>query len=500
MAVREYIGARYVPLFADPVEWDNTRTYEPLTIVMYQGDSYTSKQSVPVGINILNETYWVPTGNYNAQTEAYRRETREVQNSLDDIREDITDMSGDIQTLSEQQTQMSDDITTLDTTLSNAIQNETLERMAQDAALQNTINGYFPIVSDNIAAAAITAPKYADGSIGLAKLNDNVHSRLLAESLRYATFVFIGDSYGRGVGSSDDRGWVYYCKSYLGLSASQFVDVCNSGAGFVRTGHSEGLNGLTFQTQLDYANEHLPSGKTAADITHVVIAGGYNDHGASGIPNAVSDCVNHAKSLFPNAAVYVMPLCVGDRELTSEFNYCYHSIIAGSARAGAATSDNGIYWLYPKELETSYGDHIHPNDEGYKIQGRNIASFIMGGNIQAYAETLGASAEGYSVASGASSNGFRCGVNAGMAWLSGSFSRTGTGDLCTLPSYLMPLKTVYLYCFAYADTNHRGVARVRILGNGKVDFAALDFGTYDASLEYTIYLPFITIVLGHQWQ
>lgn len=74
MSVREYIGARYVPVFADPVEWDATRTYEPLTIVMYQGNSYTSRQSVPADIPITDTMYWAQTGNYNAQVEQYRNE------------------------------------------------------------------------------------------------------------------------------------------------------------------------------------------------------------------------------------------------------------------------------------------------------------------------------------------------------------------------------------------------------------------------------------------
>lgn len=71
--VRQYIGARYVPLFADPAEWNNTRTYEPLTIVIHQGNSYTARQYVPVGIDITNAEYWALTGNYNAQVEAYRQ-------------------------------------------------------------------------------------------------------------------------------------------------------------------------------------------------------------------------------------------------------------------------------------------------------------------------------------------------------------------------------------------------------------------------------------------
>ena len=75
MAVREYIGARYVPVFAEPVAWDSENTYEPLTIVTHSGNSYTSKQAVPAGIDIANSAYWVATGNFNAQVEQYRAET-----------------------------------------------------------------------------------------------------------------------------------------------------------------------------------------------------------------------------------------------------------------------------------------------------------------------------------------------------------------------------------------------------------------------------------------
>ena len=72
--VTQYIGARYVPLFADPIEWDSTRAYEPLTIVLYQGNSFTTRQYTPAGIEITNEEFWAETGNYNAQVEQYRQE------------------------------------------------------------------------------------------------------------------------------------------------------------------------------------------------------------------------------------------------------------------------------------------------------------------------------------------------------------------------------------------------------------------------------------------
>lgn len=84
-AVTQYIGARYVPLFAEPLEWTNDRVYEPLTIVLHEGASYTSRQSVPLGIDISNEQYWALTGNYNAQVEQYRLETREAVQHVDEV-------------------------------------------------------------------------------------------------------------------------------------------------------------------------------------------------------------------------------------------------------------------------------------------------------------------------------------------------------------------------------------------------------------------------------
>ena len=74
MSVREYVGARYVPIVVG--EWDNTRTYEPLMVVTNQGNSYTSRQYVPAGIEITNESYWVLSANYNAQVEAYRQDVK----------------------------------------------------------------------------------------------------------------------------------------------------------------------------------------------------------------------------------------------------------------------------------------------------------------------------------------------------------------------------------------------------------------------------------------
>lgn len=58
---RQYIGARYVPIFARPVEWDVNRSYEAFMVVLDEGVPYTSKKPVPVGVDIENAEYWVKT-------------------------------------------------------------------------------------------------------------------------------------------------------------------------------------------------------------------------------------------------------------------------------------------------------------------------------------------------------------------------------------------------------------------------------------------------------
>ena len=83
MANRQYIGARYVPKFYEGTNgnnWDRGVTYDPLTVVTYLRDSYTSKKPVPntIGDPAHNSEYWAHTGAYNAQVEAYREEVMEI--------------------------------------------------------------------------------------------------------------------------------------------------------------------------------------------------------------------------------------------------------------------------------------------------------------------------------------------------------------------------------------------------------------------------------------
>lgn len=90
MATTQYVGARYIPLFAEPLEWDKTKQYEPLTIVTANGNSYTSRQFVPAGIEVTNGAFWALTGNFNAQIEQYRKEVTAYDGRITTAQKDAT--------------------------------------------------------------------------------------------------------------------------------------------------------------------------------------------------------------------------------------------------------------------------------------------------------------------------------------------------------------------------------------------------------------------------
>lgn len=88
-----YIGARYVPIFADPVEWDDKREYEPLTIVVHDGNCYTSKCYVPKGAQLPpypegQTKYWVKTSDYNYQFADLKKTVTDLSRLVEQFQKD----------------------------------------------------------------------------------------------------------------------------------------------------------------------------------------------------------------------------------------------------------------------------------------------------------------------------------------------------------------------------------------------------------------------------
>ena len=102
MANLQYIGDRYVPvLYTNPDDqsndWKSGVTYEALTIVTYNDDSYTSKIAVPnnIGNPADNPTYWVKTGNFNASLIALQNQVSNIDNiEIPAINDAITEING----------------------------------------------------------------------------------------------------------------------------------------------------------------------------------------------------------------------------------------------------------------------------------------------------------------------------------------------------------------------------------------------------------------------
>jgi hypothetical protein len=80
---RQYIGARYVPIIDG--EYNSEKVYEPLTIVTYNGSSYTSKKSVPAGTLPTNTEFWALTGNYNAQVNEYLERVNDLSEDFESL-------------------------------------------------------------------------------------------------------------------------------------------------------------------------------------------------------------------------------------------------------------------------------------------------------------------------------------------------------------------------------------------------------------------------------
>lgn len=180
MAVNQYIGARYVPIFADPLEWSSANSYEPLMIVMHGGDTYTSKQFVPSGIDLDNTSFWVRTADYNAQIAEYRDTVKTYDSRITAVESKATKALEDI-------TLESANRENADTQLESKIANESSERQSEVETLTNNLSSESSArqsadttLTNNL-NAEVSARKSADSSISTS-LETETNERTAADS------------------------------------------------------------------------------------------------------------------------------------------------------------------------------------------------------------------------------------------------------------------------------------------------------------------------------
>lgn len=141
---RQYIGARYVPKFADPVEWNDQMAYEPMTIVTYMNSSYTSRKQVPAGTLPTNNEYWALTGNYNAAIGDIQSEVDRLSGEIDGFQASIDGFQASIdavETKVDAGLKAANDAIAINTTAISTINTDL-------SGLESTVNAITPKVND----------------------------------------------------------------------------------------------------------------------------------------------------------------------------------------------------------------------------------------------------------------------------------------------------------------------------------------------------------------
>ena len=376
MGVRQYVGARYVPIFGrkgeNSILWDNTKPYEPLTVVLYQGASYTSRQYVPIGIDIRNEEYWALTGNYNAQVEQYRQEvltfdgritanaeaiaaeTTERESADTTLAQDIlTEQQARAAADTELETAIDDEVaarTNADTSMQTAIDNEVTARTDADTALGNRIT------------EETTARTQADTALDerVTELEESGSQDVgpaiasLRKSERYTKCLVLGDSWCKGYyGGSEHAASALgnLIAENLGIDSNNIVNKAVSATGF--------LTGVTFNQQLNSCTESELNG-----VDLVLIIGGQNDKTETdpgACKSAATTLFNNCTTKLPDADVHVFPVPFAHGRT---FGTDSSETIANSG--GAESGCSGTYAMYVGIREAinnmQHGNRIYMHD------------------------------------------------------------------------------------------------------------------------------------------
>ena len=391
--VREYVGMRYVPIFADPVEWDSARSYESLTIVTYQGASYTSRRPIPAGIPITDGRYWVLTGNYNAQIELYRQEVRafdgritQAQSDADaakdaaDAAQDTADTAmgilasyGEGETVKADITTLQGNINALDTKVGTLPEGETSVVDYVDGEVQ-TINADIDGIDTTLAGFSPTAPvkPYIDAAVAQQRKK----------------MLVIGDSLSGSTYVAANARWCVLLAARL--NADLYVFQAN-GAGYAEPG----VGGKTFQTLV--ADAHTSTQFNDEDIDYLFIFGGTNDISEAMLPSAITgafdDTLTAARGYFPNAKLYICSTTARYDHLklvsTTRQGEVYQLKAWRNRPSFAATGAILLPLTFVLGFNEGYyvggsSDHIHLNASGHQKVANAIWDMMNGIPVSVY--------------------------------------------------------------------------------------------------------------------
>ena len=361
MSVREYVGARYVPLFADPIDWDSTKTYEPLTVVYNAGNSYTSRQYVPTGIDISNDTYWARTGNYNAQIEQYRSEVATFDNRITNNTNNIATNKTDIATNKADIATNKTDIAT------NKADIATNKKEISDAktSLQKEIDANKADITSNKTAISTINAKFPISS-------SNIASHVLGHN-----YIVLGDSFSSGINGNNNTtsvtngGWANRFKAYF----SKWCKVYN----YQDSTYDVPAGNTGFASSQKYIDiiKSISAGITDKNIiTDIVVLGGTNDSSYKAyVASRIKEFCEYCHETYPNAKVSIGVLGTNLPDLKVNVGWYYQQC----EKYGAHYIYDTEYLLCQKNYIGTDGTHL--TEDGYAYFQQYINDAIINGSV-----------------------------------------------------------------------------------------------------------------------
>ena len=381
-----YTGMRYVPIIGRRGEssaaWDNTAPYEPLTIVTYSNESYTSRQYVPAGVAITNTDYWVKTGAYNAQI-------AELQDALPIAQFDSEN------TVKDYVDELASFIPATDFDNDNTVKAyidgfaDLLPSSAFDSV--NTVRGAINEVKDVLPFTDFddtnTVKKYIDDNLGLSTLlpsssfsNTNTVEKLIKSRAGFngANIMCVNDSWG-------SSGVYDVTKPYLQMVCealnANYIDLHQGSTGFIT-----GNNYLTrIQTWCTNNADQVPF------VNYMFIQGSINDYSEtiSDIRTAINNLITWVKANMPNTTmIFIPPFMPADMNLCSvasnSVNYWQEIYAALTGYFMQNVQSKWIVlWNISGVLLTKTSlmyNEVHPNQTGHNLLAKAVIAALSGGN------------------------------------------------------------------------------------------------------------------------
>jgi lysophospholipase L1-like esterase len=180
--------------------------------------------------------------------------------------------------------------------------------------------------------------------------------------------TFIGDSWTRGVGATDLRGYAVLTGERLGWS---YHVLGVGGSGYTRRGPGE--RGSTFGERIDRAVA------TGADV--IVVQGSLNERHstlAALAPAAVETLTRLRAEAAPDTYILVVGAAYNPGTPDARIDGINRAIERAADRAGVPFVDPAAeQWIDPADPDL-WADSIHPNDTGHRLVADHLELLLLG--------------------------------------------------------------------------------------------------------------------------